>query len=245
MSSACCDVSATLGESIDGTAVVRTRRWLMIQVSDGWAAKALDAPALAGSVRLHIEAALARMPDCRLQLIRAPWARSGVRVMASVVGQETYGATLGSHAELLDVDLEAIFDGVGMERMETPVTLVCTHGVRDQCCAREGTPLLRKLRELGLEEVWATSHLGGHRFAATLVNLPAGVQFGRVKPAESERLVEGLHASEIFDFDRFRGHTALSREAQVAEAHLRRRGELTGLMRWSARKIRHPGLHLR
>ena len=147
--------------------------------------------------------------------------------MAAVVGQGIYGTQLDSTAGLLDMDLEAIFDGVGMERVEAPVTLVCTHGVRDQCCAREGAPLLRKLRELGLEEVWATSHLGGHRFAATLVNLPAGVQFGRVKPAESERLVEGLHASEIFDFDRFRGHTALSREAQVAEAHLRRRGGLT------------------
>jgi len=229
MPQACCEVSLALGEPIDGTAVVRTRRWLMVQVSEAWAAKALDAPCLAGSVRAHLESALMRMPDCRLQLIRAPGAGSGVRLMAAVVGGSVFGVTLDSLDGLLDMDLEAIFDGVGMERVHETLTLVCAHGVRDQCCAREGTPVINALREHGLEQVWATTHLGGHRFAATLVCLPEGAQFGRIKPHEVGRLVEGIGASEIFDLDRFRGQTGLSREAQVAEAHLRRREGLTAL----------------
>jgi hypothetical protein len=149
--------------------------------------------------------------------------------MAAVVGGSVFGATLDSLDGLLDMDLEAIFDGVGMEKMHVPLTLVCAHGVRDQCCAREGAPVINELRTLGVEEVWATTHLGGHRFAATLVCLPEGIQFGRVKPHEVGRLVDGIRASEIFDFDRFRGQTALSREAQVAEAYLRRREGLTAL----------------
>jgi len=229
MDQACCEVSLALGEPIDGTAVVRTRRWLMVQVSEAWAAKALDAPCLAGPVRAHLESALMGMPDCRLQLIRAPWARSGVRVMAATVGGSVFGATLDSLDGLLDMDLDAIFDGVGMEKMHDPLTLVCAHGVRDQCCAREGAPVINELRTLGVEEVWASTHLGGHRFAATLVCLPEGIQFGRVKPSEVGRLVEGIRASEIFDLDRFRGQTALSRGAQVAEAHLRRREGLNAL----------------
>ena len=229
MPQACCDVSLALDEPIDGTAVTGTRRWLMVQVSDAWAVKALDAPSLSKPVRAHIESALQRMPDCRFQLIRAPGAISGVQLMAAVVGGSVFGVTLDSLDELIDVDLEAIFDGVGMERVHEPLTLVCTHGVRDQCCAREGTPVINALRELGLGEVWATTHLGGHRFAATLVCLPSGAQFGRIKPHEVGRLVEGLRASEIFDMDRFRGRTNLSREAQVAEAHLRRREGLTAL----------------
>ncbi len=229
MPQACCDVSVALEEPIDGTAIIGTRRWLMVQVSEAWASKAIDAPSLSGPVRAHIESALQRMPDCRLQLIRAPGAQSGGRLMAAVVNGSVFGVTLDSLDGLLGVDLESIFDGVGMERVHEPLTLVCTHGMRDQCCAREGAPVINALRDLGVEQVWATTHLGGHRFAATLVCLPQGAQFGRIKPHEVERLVEGIQASEIFDMDRFRGRTDLSREAQVAEAHLRRREGLTAL----------------
>ena len=76
---------------------------------------------------------------------------------------------------------------------------------------------------------WQTTHLGGHRFAATLVVLPQGLQFGRVLAPEVPALVDGLDKGEIYRLDRFRGRVDASRMAQVAEAHVRKRQALRTL----------------
>ena len=58
--------------------------------------------------------------------------------------------------------------------------LVCTHGSRDRCCGSFGYPLYNRIRrELQAEpnlamRVWRVGHIGGHRFAPTLVDLPDG-----------------------------------------------------------------------
>lgn len=69
--------------------------------------------------------------------------------------------------------------------------LVCTHGTRDNCCAVFGVPVYQHLRDLAATEepewrVWRCSHLGGHRFAPTLVDLPSGRVWGRMSPATCE-----------------------------------------------------------
>ena len=65
--------------------------------------------------------------------------------------------------------------------------LVCTHGTRDVCCASIGYPVYQVLRhrygrELsGSLRVWRVSHLGGHKFAPNIVDMPEGrnwVSFG-------------------------------------------------------------------
>ncbi|MEL6604928.1 MAG: sucrase ferredoxin [Cyanobacteria bacterium J06614_10] len=56
--------------------------------------------------------------------------------------------------------------------------LVCTHGMRDKCCARFGQPLFREARHLSEQgqlpntRIWQASHIGGHRFAPTAITLP-------------------------------------------------------------------------
>ncbi len=56
--------------------------------------------------------------------------------------------------------------------------LVCTHGRRDTCCGGPGTTLFEALaaRDRSTGELtvrtWRTSHLGGHRFAPTMVSFP-------------------------------------------------------------------------
>jgi hypothetical protein len=59
--------------------------------------------------------------------------------------------------------------------------LVCTHGTRDSCCGRRGAGLAAELAAAGLgarENVWRTSHMGGHRFAPTFMVLPQGTVWG-------------------------------------------------------------------
>ncbi len=63
--------------------------------------------------------------------------------------------------------------------------LVCGHGTRDACCALRGTAVYSRLADhLGDDELWISSHQGGHRFATNVLVLPSGIQLGRV-PLES------------------------------------------------------------
>lgn len=54
--------------------------------------------------------------------------------------------------------------------------LICTHGAVDAACAKFGFPLYRSLRNRAQDgvRVWRVTHFGGHVFAPTLLELPAG-----------------------------------------------------------------------
>lgn len=76
--------------------------------------------------------------------------------------------------------------------------LVCTHGTRDACCATSGVPLYDRLRAAqrdatgvapGAPRVWRTSHLGGHRFAPTLLDLADGRTWGHLDEEATDRLL--------------------------------------------------------
>lgn len=109
------------------------------------------------------------------------------------------------------------------ELVEHPLVLVCTHGRRDPCCARLGTGVFRALRTLlGPAQVWQSSHQGGHRFAANVLVLPWGVQLGRVKSADVERVAE-LVATGRLPLDLYRGRSLYAPAVQAAEVHVRRR----------------------
>ena len=228
MQESCCETSIRLNESVSGTAVAGVTHWLLVEVSSEWTPKPLQAPALSEAVRAHLVDALAAIPGSRLQLIRRPGQASGVRVFAAIVGRGIVSRTLSDVDAITALNIPALFQGEG-EPVEGRMTLVCTHGIRDVCCAKEGAPVFRALQHTGLDHVWQTTHLGGHRFAATLVVLPAGIQFGRVTADEVPALVSSLERDELYRLDRYRGCTALPREAQVVEAYLREKKGLKAL----------------
>ena len=71
--------------------------------------------------------------------------------------------------------------------------VVCTHGSRDVCCGKFGYPVYDHLRRRyagrGGLRVWRSSHIGGHRFAPTLIDYPEGRYWGHLEPWAAERLV--------------------------------------------------------
>ncbi len=104
----CTEASHRLGEPIGGTAVVDTRRWLLIQVNAGWKPKTIDAEPLCGGVREHIESELARIGGARLQLIRRPGTQDGVVVFAATVCEDEprlIRLNLPTIDALMDVDI--------------------------------------------------------------------------------------------------------------------------------------------
>ncbi len=104
--------------------------------------------------------------------------------------------------------------------------LVCTHGSRDKCCASMGFPIYEELRQRqalllgGRMRVWQVSHLGGHRLAPNLIDMPSGRNWVRVGLKQMESLV--LRSSPPSSLaENYRGLTGLdSPYEMVAEGEV-------------------------
>jgi hypothetical protein len=103
--------------------------------------------------------------------------------------------------------------------------LVCTHGARDACCGKFGYGFYVEMRGLAAlrgdgTRVWRTSHLGGHRFAPTLLDLPGGRIFGRLEAGDAEVVLDGGDALLERLPSIYRGRCAIPEPAQIVEREL-------------------------
>jgi hypothetical protein len=101
-----------------------------------------------------------------------------------------------------------------------PIVAVCTHGRHDQCCAVRGRRVLPALMEQHGDVTWECSHLGGDRFAGTMVVFPEGLYYGNVDDADAGHIVR-LHGEGLVDPRFLRGRSSLSAAAQAAQQHAR------------------------
>lgn len=128
---------------------------------------------------------------------------------------------------------------------EDPLLLVCTHAKRDVCCARLGRPISNQLATDDKFEgrVWETSHLGGHRFAATALQLPHGWTHGRLDLAAARNVLLEARLGRV-SLESARGRSSLSSQAQVADLAVRRHLGITGLDATSVRAADAEGNYL-
>jgi hypothetical protein len=109
------------------------------------------------------------------------------------------------------------FDGSAGEPDDQPLYLVCAHSKHDTCCALRGRPVAAALHELRPGRVFETSHVGGDRFAANVLVLPAGLLYGRVLPFAAEEFIAAAEADEVVGA-LLRGRVGLPSAAQAALA---------------------------
>lgn len=215
----CSESSLEAGESLAATATT-AERWLLVEVPGAWPRDVSTEGALPEAARARVEAWLAETAGSRVQFVRRP-GRSAARTLVFAIHAaestaEVRRIELAEVADLADVDLAS--DG---DASEQQLVLVCGHGSRDTCCALHGTAVYGALtRRLGDEELWISSHQGGHRFAANVLVLPVGLQFGRVEPGAAPRLVDSALAGRV-ELDRYRGRTCYGPSTQAAEHALR------------------------
>lgn len=133
-------------------------------------------------------------------------------------------------SDLLELDLGRERGGAGWGLGQTwtdPIYLVCTHGRRDPCCAVQGNPVFKVLHEAFPARVWKSTHIGGDRFAANLVSLPAGIMLGRLKIDTAIRVVREMEQGKL-DLQHYRGRGFYPFSVQAAEHHLRSERAITG-----------------
>ncbi|MFR9799729.1 sucrase ferredoxin [Streptomyces sp. MS06] len=237
--SICATASRNLGEPLPGTAAT-ARTWLLLEQPGPWGDRALTSSHLDPSLGRALEAA-ALGTGVRLALIRRPGRHADVdagkpaqrRVYAAHIlpGRAwLHTATTDAPRRLLDLDFAALGAGdpasfdtalLGGPHTGHPLAMVCTNGKRDRCCALLGRPLANELVASGVPGVWEVTHLGGHRFAPTVLVLPYGYAYGR---AQAHAVKDVLHAAGEgrIVLEGCRGASAWERPGQAAELAVRR-----------------------
>lgn len=210
-----------------GTAA-RADFYACLEVPGPWGAKAAtEARLLDPTVGRELENVVEQLGG-RLVLIRHPERRTiGAEPLTMLVSG---GFAAGGWLRRLEVasPQEALawvrwWGGQGVPEGDDggAAMLVCSHARRDQCCALAGRPVLAALtREVGPESIWEASHLGGHRFAPTMLLLPTGQVLGRlnaVAAISAYRAAED-HALWPGGARKDRGRSHLPPEQQAAEA---------------------------
>jgi len=97
--------------------------------------------------------------------------------------------------------------------------LVCTHGNVDAACGKLGYALYRELERVPTQQparAWRVSHVGGHRFAPTLLDLPTGRMWAHLDPLALARLLRQV--GPVTDLHRHqRGWIGADAWGQMAE----------------------------
>ncbi|GHF34642.1 hypothetical protein HNQ07_000105 [Deinococcus metalli] len=99
-----------------------------------------------------------------------------------------------------------------------PDVHVCTHGTVDAACGRYGVPVCQHLDSVG-ERAWRTGHFGGHRFAATAVELPSGLLWAHLTPELAVQVVR-REVPPAAVARHLRGFSGLAPLAQVVDREL-------------------------
>ena len=178
----------------------------------------------------NIEALRARGVKTRPQLIRQQHSRNKNRLSLFVgfcdpASPRLYEFTATNHEAFTGLDLGALLDDPAAytDKLVTGDRyFVCTNGQRDACCAKYGMRVYAELTRQCNDAAWQTTHLGGHRFAATLVSLPTGAVYGQLEPADVADLL-GAHGAGELHLPKLRGLAGLDRVSQWADIALRER----------------------
>jgi hypothetical protein len=211
----CSDQSLARSDPMYGTASAGSS-WMMLELSGAWGPSAfLQSP---GCIDPELGRAIVRRVEkarMRITAIRRPGRRADTPrwrwfvAHAEVGGEKLYHGEVSDPREFLDLAL----DGSDGQSSTDPLVVVCAHGKHDQCCAVRGRSACQAIAAKYPEITWECSHLGGDRFAATMLILPEGLCYGRVDSTESAELVR-LHLDGRLDNRFLRGRTSLPHAVQ-------------------------------
>lgn len=108
---------------------------------------------------------------------------------------------------------------IGGEAESRAAILCCTDSRRDACCARFGFATFKALKkhaDPARFQVLQCTHVGGCRFAASLMVLPQRQRYGRLSPEEAQAFLEAIGEGRVY-LPAYRGRPDAPEAFQVAE----------------------------
>ena len=230
MTMTCAEESRALEETLAGTFKPADTFFLIesnLPEYGGWSGSIVKAASSAGEfapILRHLQG----LRRAKILFIRRPRG-DGKNFFIAATNQDEpkiYQAELDDYADLLALDLTSLAEeraprlhGREMAQIDELYT-VCTNGRHDPCCAAYGTPVYQALADqAGPDRVWQTTHIGGHRMAATLIAFPQGIVYGHVDPLDVESLLMNHRAGYILTH-KYRGRGCYAGHDLDEAAHL-------------------------
>lgn len=204
----------------------RVDAWLCLGYDRPWGSKALRQSELPPALIEKLIQFEEDVPNARVQFIRQSGGLAPAEIPLFLCRADTdppwlKRMTITHYEELLGLDLIAAFRKTASAGEHSdPIFLTCVNGRRDLCCARYGQTVSEAFEAVAPASAWQTTHLGGHRFAATSILLPFGLHYGRLRPADVPEIVR-LSALGQLSLKHFRGRTTFPNPVQAAEHQLR------------------------
>ena len=241
----CSDQSRARNDPLYGTASAG-RSWVLLELAGPWGRSAflesptvLD-PGLGRAIARRFESAGLRIAAIRRPGRRPATPRRRWFIARSEEGAEAlYHGEVGGPEEYLDVAT----DGSDGRPVDGPLVAVCAHGKHDQCCAVRGRAATMAIADRYPEMTWECSHLGGDRFAATMLVLPEGLCYGRVDTTDAAELVR-LYFDGRLDDAFLRGRTSLPHAVQAAQHFVRERSGEDRIAALSPLAVSHVDHHV-
>jgi hypothetical protein len=214
--------SRALNEALYGT-IKPANIWFLLEYNgvytdDAWG----DA-----RIPVAVKATLEGVKKSRPLLIRQPKQANAIdrRVSLFVVNAAAenphyFHLFLNQYEDILNLNMDAVLAGKLVPAETEPLYIVCTNGKRDICCARYGTALYDALSQVAGDSVWQCSHIGGHRFAGTMLCFPVALCYGFLDAVDAPQLVSSYKRESIL-LKKLRGHAIYPQPVQVAEYFLR------------------------
>lgn len=227
-----CNSSSAADEPLFGSGT-QAKTWLLLEFDTPWQEKAIEQADLPASIKQRLIAFQEERDGGRVQFIRGQGdIQKEPRLFLARADQSDRPLQrlhLSDYQDLLRLDFDALLNQPVPETQQVePILIVCTNGMRDVCCARNGTDAFQALAELAPDRVFQTTHLGGHRFAANGLWLPYSINYGRLHQSQASDLLDLMTAGKI-SLPNYRGRTTMSSPAQAADHFLRQQGNWLGL----------------
>ncbi len=212
----CTDLCLERGEPLAGTGDAPQRALLLAWPRSKWRAPRWESSDMSPELSKAVyDAAMAGLyvglidkveKDVALPTLHA----QPENVFASFADEADLIAAIRNYAE------GTMFEGT----QDTRQTIVCcTDSRRDACCARHGFSTYKALvavADPARFHIVQCTHIGGCRFAASLVVMPARQRYGRMTAAHALDFLAALDRGEIY-LPTYKGRSDRPEPAQVAE----------------------------